>query len=334
MRKLMYQYAHNASENWRFGCELSASPKVYFHNPFGLGDVFVSRTFVKKIVDFFPEKDFYYVHGYDPVMFKDIPRLKEITRGKFELEFKADTPFSAINSVQGTSSSTPFRWTKIKGTQSLHIATWYNSINEYQATYQKQSCFPILVLNFNNIFNCLKMEEIQSPKNFLPTVDYSKYQSDDVKEFMDGLKKRFKKIVLVCNEEIQKTPIVENFNINQTVDEHVRNNKDTAFIFTNSNFPPDSNVFFTDSILKKKPKPDVIYMGLIAEYCDIIIGRCSGPMTCTLTKNNLVDNPRQYLVTTDFSEVSEWAVERDYSKLEHVTPFNMEEWKSLLSRYF
>ena len=337
MRQLMYQYVPDTSDNWKI--DMSEVEEIYFHNPFGIGDVFVARTFVKEICKQLKDKKIYYCHIWGTHLFEDIPNLEEISVIDFESKFKADSPFDRSCLINHYSSN-PSQFSAMKTAtlnkvKSLHINTWYNTMAEHYASYDGQACFPVLVHNFQSIFNVLKISEIENPSDFLPSVDYSYYDQDKrVAKSIQNIKGKFKKLVLVCNEVIEKTPIVDNFNINQTVQEHVTNNPDTAFIFTREDFPTANNVFFTDNILRGKPRPDLIYMGLIAEYCDVIIGRMSGPTTHTLTKANLVDNPKQYIVTTNFKYVSEWAVERDYSKLSHVTPFNMEDWKSLLSKYF
>jgi hypothetical protein len=321
--------------------DLSKIDKIYFGNECGIGDNFVPRSFIRKVVSALPDKQFYSIHRFGPNLFKDIPQIKEITPKEYKKVYGVENPFYWAKPINRNFSmqKNPHLYEQIRedGFGGLHINTWYHSLEEMASKYYSGSAFPVLIYNFGHLFYALGIDEIEKPENYLPSVDYSYYNVDSLKNKLENIRKKFDEVVLVCNEMPATKDIVRSFDFDSFLAPKIQSNPKIAFIHTAPIWNHKlnlKNVFYTDNILSGTPKPDVIYMGFIAKYCDKIIGRMSGPMACTLTKEHLVDNPKQFLTTTDWPMLCEWAVERDYSKLDYVSPFDPEQWWQLLQRHF
>ena len=69
--KLSYRYIpEHYPSNQRVN--LNRVNRIVFENAYGLGDVFVSRSLVDRIVREFPNKDFFYIHDYSKHLLKDL----------------------------------------------------------------------------------------------------------------------------------------------------------------------------------------------------------------------------------------------------------------------
>ena len=72
------------------------------------------------------------------------------------------------------------------------------------------------------------------------------------------------------------------------------NNDTHTYIFTDHEDIDGSNVKFTNNIFKDKTV-DLFEISYLSKFCDIIIGRNSGPYTYSETYDNYMDNTKTFL---------------------------------------
>lgn len=328
---------------------LESVEKIFFENCFGIGDLFVSRSLVKRIVDEFPDKEFYYIHKYNQHLFKDI-NLKEIHPGEYQEKYNLKPEFfieeSCISeeivkpanigkknvSYKGGLNKNYMELIISDSNGNLHINTWYAALNNKAHVIYGAASWPILLYNFSHLFELLDMNEdlMADPNNYLSSVDYSCYELEPYKSRIEEICNKYERIILVCNEENATKGIVKHFEFNELLKPFIKKLKNTAFIVTAPFSTKEENVYFTDDILKEAVKPDLIYMGYIAKYCNLIIGRCSGPYTHAMTKEHIIESPKKFLSTTDWPALSQFIPNRDEEYLEHVSPYNENDFIKML----
>jgi len=245
--------------------------KVIWFNPYGIGDVFESREFVKAGMKIIPAKEYYYAHNKSPRMLTDIDNLKY-------------TPITDKMNV-GIGHNVE--------DNNLYISTWIGQKG------LKYGCTVEAIYEMNNeILSELGFEKLSGiPLDYLTTIDYTKFQIDGVNEFVE--KNTYDKI-LICNGDVLSGQAA-NFNFVQVIRFLVEKYPQKIFIFTNefqNNLP---NVFFTSKITKTTDNFDINEISYLSTFCTVIVGRYSGPHTCSQVKQNLFDSTKK-LVTFTYRE--------------------------------
>jgi len=112
-----------------------------------------------------------------------------------------------------------------------------------------------------------------------------------------------RKIVLVCNGEVnsgQSNYIDFNLILNYL------SSKYPNFLFVTTspiNFYSENLLFIGDYT---KKIPDLLLIGYLSKFCDIIIGRASGPVCYTHTKQNLMNPNKTYISFTVREHEGKW----------------------------
>jgi hypothetical protein len=110
---------------------------------------------------------------------------------------------------------------------------------------------------------------------------------------MKELKLKYDLIILVCDGNVNSgqshnfsfTPIVENLS---------ENNPNCLFLSTNQLYHNKSNIISTHPQITEL-LPDLLQISLISTYCDIIVGRASGPYCFSQTKENFNDDKKTFI---------------------------------------
>ena len=144
---------------------------------------------------------------------------------------------------------------------------------------------------YSFIYNKLNIQ--LSEKNlYIPEIDYSKYEISNIDNYIQQNDK-FK--VLICNGKVLSAQS------DISLDEIIINLSDLHpnidFILTKKIDTIKENILFTDDIIKCQ-LPDLNEISYLSTYCNIIVGRASGPYCYTLTKSNFNDPYKTFIAIT------------------------------------
>lgn len=233
---------------------------VIFFNSYHNGDIHLSRTFVKSIINKFPEYNYLYSHKNGKEILKDIDNLSYVNYDNY-LE---DKNYHTVFERHGD----------------LYINTWYgvdsmNYLNKYGLTYD---CLYHVFNNALNIGFNISLENInKDPFYFFPEIDYNKLDISFINKI--NLNNKY---VLLCNGQSKSGQSV-NFDFSSIAKYFI--DKNYYVIVTNDKLKfNDSKILYSREIINKK-ESDINETSYLGMFCDYIIGRSSGVQTFCINKN-------------------------------------------------
>lgn len=241
--------------------------KIIFYNHCHNGDLHVSRQIVKKIISILGDKyEYIYTHKNSRDILRDLP-----------VSHNGDIIYS-LNKLDGD---------YIKN-NILYINTWYGANNgTYLSKYN---------ITFDCLYNLLddvcdkrfgfKLQNVGGYKETFPQIEYIKYDISNIDKFVNDNQN---KKVLVCNCPV-KSAQAGSFLMIPTVNKLADSYKNTIFIITNKEDGADirgPNVIYSSDIIRKNTGSDLNENSYISTYCNVIIGRASGPYTFCYVTNNM-----------------------------------------------
>lgn len=241
---------------------------IIFFNQMRNGDVHVSRNFVKYLMSIIPAQLYTYAHNNCPKLVQDIPNLK----------------------YSNMSISLPEYLPYFKTGNTLYINTW---IGQKRGRYcHPQGCtFIGNIRMYNDMLAELHRQSLPCGyEQFLPTINYEKFDIQNIKQFMAG---KDNKKVLIANGNAMSGQ-VQNFDFDPIIDFLSNKYQEVLFFITNQTKIKKHNVIHCPDIIKTT-RSDLNECSYIGTFCDIIVGRSSGPYTFSLTKDNL-ENPKKTFI--------------------------------------
>ena len=262
---------------------------IVFYNHFHNGDIHVSREFVRRLSEAFkyrfPDVNVSYSHKNNPNCIADIP----------------DLGYNII----------PLNWHEHEGVfvrgDTMFINTWYAQRRfHYMNTYG--ITFDCLYVMFDevckNYFNFTLSEIEPDPTKWFPKIDFSKYQIDQARNFLEnrpGMK------VLIANGAALSGQ-ADNFPLLPIVVSLASKHQDKLFILTNHephfNQAQFSNIMYSSSIIGKNGF-DLNENGFVSTYCDVIVGRASGAYTFSYIQENLFGKPKKHVCLSNMIPAKE-----------------------------
>lgn len=248
--------------------------KLIFFNPFGAGDLFESREFVKETMKIIRAKEYFYTHNQPERSLKDIRKL-----GYF--------PFPPnIDITKGY----------ILQDNNLYFNTWIGQNGPKGITYN--CSVESIYRMFNNTLQELGFPTLSKPVlEYLPEIDYSVFQISGIDKFVF---EHPRDKILICNGDALSGQAF-NFNFTPSVLKLANKYTDKTFILTKKIPLALPNVFFTEDITKTSDGFDINEISYLSTFCKVLVGRYSGPHTCVQTKANWMD-PTKRLVTFTYRE--------------------------------
>jgi hypothetical protein len=254
---------------------------VVFYNNCHCGDIHVSRSFVRYIVENLRGVDFKYAHRNHPSLLCDIPKLQHTSKYNSFLKNKnKDT----IHHKGCLFLNTWYASSKLKfrpdGTiDPVHYGTLHNLFTHH---------FKTLGLNV----------EDKEPRDFIPSIDFSYYNTDPIDKF---LKNHTGSKVLFCNGLVKSGQAI-NFPMLPGIVKLAQKYPNVVMIYTNrekcnAKLPP--NLHFSPNILKTNGFPDLNENAYLSTHCDLIVGRQSGAYTFSMLKDNILDRPAKFINFTN-----------------------------------
>jgi len=206
----------------------------------------------------------------------------------------AELDIPLIGSPSDLDNKTPFYLDE----DALYINTWvgcnwdifckYGGIN-MNTLYEQ---WGEIVEQINEVFETsIKLHK--EKEQYLPRISYNALNTAGIDNYINstiGIKK-----VLLCNNVPQS-----NQSFNSEMKEYIlpfaEMYPDTQFICTNQ-FDTDSNknILFTNDIIGPVQDGDLQEISYLSTYCDVIVGKNSGPYVFCETYDNYMDNKKTFL---------------------------------------
>jgi len=240
---------------------------IILYNHFHNGDIFFSRPIINLLKNHF-NIDFY--HNQNTPLFLDIPEINEFKGIPQNLKYTDHFIKTIENGMINTWIGQPGYINRINSGCSFE--------NHMELTKEICDYFNIKITNYDD---CLPEVNFENLPNFKL-----------IEKIMLDYKQKFKKIVLISNGDVNSGqspnfdffPIIKNLSIL---------NSDVLFIITKPVNEINKNIVNVEKITNTYP--DLLYISQISTYCDIIVGRASGPYCFTQLKNNLLDSNKTYI---------------------------------------
>lgn len=239
---------------------------IIFQNWCGNGDLHLGRQFVKDIINKSPDNNFYYCHRQSKKTFKDIPKLDQ--------NYSYDLLKEKLGGYY-------YDITTSKIDDDFFINTWIGQNNMYYFNIKQCSLYSYYEL-FKKIYNDLNIS-IESIEFYLPDIDYNYFYLDYINKYLNNNIENKK--ILVCNGPCMSGQY-RHIDFNSIFDKLSDEHKDIHFIFTDdSDRINKDNIFYSSDIINTK-EGDLNEISYLSTFCDIIIGRASGPYIFALVKEN------------------------------------------------
>jgi hypothetical protein len=253
---------------------------IELYNHHNNGDVFYSRVLVNSLID---DYNIIFYHNLNVQLFSDLNEVTEI--------------YGIPNHM--TQKNTDI--------DNKVINTWIGQQDLKYLISPNPGC------NFNNYFELVKdiltrlNLPIKEKWEHLPTIRFTNIPNyKDILNQMLILKENYKKILLISNGNVHSGQS-SNFDMSNLILTLSENNQDCLFLITHNINHNKSNIIYVNEITKIIP--DLLQIGFISTYCDIIIGRASGPYCFTHIKENLMDKNKTFISFTNNHTEGKWFLE-------------------------
>jgi len=139
----------------------------------------------------------------------------------------------------------------------------------------------------------------------LPQIYFNNLDTESMVDSLNYISER-KKVILICNNDTKSGQSV-NFKFDDIVLNLANNFKKFNYLFIVSNDIgiENENVIPASSIIKDKEN-ELLKIGYLSTFCDVIIGRASGPFCFTHVKQNLMSENKKYISFTNKREEGVW----------------------------
>lgn len=242
--------------------------KIVFFNQFHNGDCFLGKNYVRAIQQHLPDIEYAYAHGNHPDILKDL-NLQHLTLD--------DIP--AMDRMTRVAVS--------KDGDTVYINTWVGCWQGTLFPYGEHINYLRLHAIWAEYFKYLKIEQHwkTNPNEYLPEIDYDKFHGINLAEAWVNEHNRPR--ILLCNG-VAKSGQSRVSDLHQCVDALSNTYKDIDFILTQKLDLERSNIYYTDDIFNGL-ESDINQIAYLAQYCNVIVGKNSGPFSYCQNKQNLLN---------------------------------------------
>ena len=253
--------------------------ELHIYNHYHYGDIFYSRSIIKLLSNKF--KITYY-HNLKYGLFKDLDFINEVPQIPMEYPQNLGIHDNKINS-----------WLGAHGVS--HSCSYYSNLE---------------ILKKISIEFGISMENNES---YLPEINYKNLSGrEPIFSKMSDFKKKFKKIILISTGNVHSGQST-NFDFEPIIEELSLEFNDCLFLTTTKNSKNIHNIIFTGEITNLTL--DLLEISFISTFCDLIIGRASGPFCYTHTKENLFDKTKTFISFSNLELEGKFFLEGDSKKI-------------------
>ena len=242
---------------------------IAFYNAWHNGDLHVSRTFIRYIINNIKASSYYYLHNNPQKTLQDIPNLIQ-------------TPYS----FNRQDKQGHFR----RGND-VYINTWYCSYNNEYLNNNEMTIFVLFKIFKRSLKELFDHDILEDPLFFLPKIDYTKFNVASINKFIET---DLRKKILICNNNVESGQS-ENFDFDPIIKTLSDQYPDILFVITNmKEHIQKNNVIYCQDIIPYTNNLNEI--SYLSKFCRIIVGRLSGPQSFSGVQDNLLD-PNKKIIT-------------------------------------
>lgn len=248
---------------------------IIFFNHANRGDVFLSKPFITQIISNI-DKIYSYAHCWGEYFLKDINvDYLNINENPY---LDRSRKFYVIDDV-------------------VYINTWIGCYFDREKPFfgecNLNSIYHLMyseIFHFiNSIFNT--NIELTNILDYFPTVDYSFYYTKNIEKYFQNNKN---KTVLICNGPALSGQCHYNGDLSEIISRLIGLYPHYDFITTQKLNIVSDNLKYSGDIIQSSEQ-DIIEISYLSKFCDIIIGRSSGPFTISNIKENIFDENKKFL---------------------------------------
>lgn len=252
--------------------------KITFYNHYHNGDIFVSKGFIYALTSQLPDFKFSYCHSNKEKTTRDIisyggqpSQYDRLTRF-----VDADKNELAINTwigvyIPDNHPQPPHFWNGGINYIALH--------NMWRHIYTKIENHFGIKLKFSNI-----------PEDYISTIDYSAYDLLPIKSHLIGREEK-KRVLFSNGMPLSGQSFADD--MSNFINFFAKYYPHVDFYVTQRIQTDQPNVFCTDDF--KIEGGDLNEISYLSRFCDLIVGKNSGPFIYCLTRENLMNPEKKFL---------------------------------------
>jgi hypothetical protein len=240
--------------------------RIVFFSHWNNGDVYLTRPLVRFLMKALPGRKFSYAHTCAPDMLADIDGLEY-----------DPSPLARLPNQP--------RWGIDAPSSTVYINMWVGQIGTYYVFLpQFGGSHSIALVQYVFAEQMRDLFYLDAPPvtQCIPVVDYKRFFIGEIDKFVAQDRRRK---ILISNGKVLSGQ-AQNFDFTPIVDHLSRKFPDLLFIPTAPMNLPRPNVIQSADIIKKG-RPDLNETGYLSMFCDVIVGRSSGPYTFSVNPHNL-----------------------------------------------
>jgi len=236
---------------------------VLFFNDWHNGDLHMSRPYVLDMMSLLGDCNYYFYHKNNPKLLSDIDNLV-YTPTKIAADLTIDTWLGQFQ-YKGMSIE------QMSGVSSITFG----------------ANFPCYYSVMAKVYESLNLSRFLKPVDYyLPTISYDHFDVENIQRYFDGKKTRS---MLICNNVPMsgQAPAVD---FREVVAELAVTYPQIDFLISNddANMPKLNNIVSCKEIIGNPSTIcDLNEISYISTFCNVIVGRSSGPYSFSVTKDNL-----------------------------------------------
>lgn len=244
-----------------------------FFNEYGAGDIFESREFVKEWANKVPAEEYRYAHGKNKKILADMPWLKQIDFDK--------SIMNSMKDVLGDDDG------------NIYVNTWIGRDGQY--VLPGIGCTVEQLHRMHN--DMMKRYSVGQldlhPVAYIPRINYTYYERGNIHEFLASHQGER---VLISNGPVQSNQAL-NFDMSSAIYDLCAKYPDKVFITTSKLPEEKENLFYTSDIINTNDF-DLNEISYLSRFCNVIIGRNSGPHVFAQTIDNCMDVKTKFISFT------------------------------------
>lgn len=247
--------------------------RLIFYNNWHNGDIHSTREFIKDIIKKTNFDQYYYLHNNSPKILQDIDGL---------IYGKPDQYCSDMN-------------IHFQINDNIYVNVWIG-IGYFLEDIGVPTIKSYYTL-FSHIYYKLGIQ-LEKMEFYVPEINYDKYDISNINEFLSNNNRRRVLIDNVQGHSYQ----TGDFNFNVIIEKLANDFPNIDIIITNdkSNIKKD-NIYYTSDIIRTSGG-DLNEISYLSTFCDIIIGRSSGPYNLSVVKKNIHDiNKTMICICNEYS---------------------------------
>jgi len=257
---------------------------IVFYNRWQNGDLFLSKGYMSRLMSDLRKQgpfNFYFAHKNNPKQLSDL-----------DLQFVSIREYDTLPAAD--------HHTVFVQNETVYINTWVGAYRGFFSATQEHANISMINVMWFSIFYTLQTimgvklfrdyQERLSPFDGIPTTDWNKFDIAPAKAFL----KDKKNLVLFCNGySMSGQTTYSNIHLMEgTVQALAKYNPNHNFVCSHKFNLTEKvdNVFFTDDIFANVTGGDINEIAYLSTFCDVIIGKSSGPHIYCHVKENLSRN--------------------------------------------